>query len=106
MLKQAALVLWMPALLKEVELTAALPCQVQALSHTCRHAVTGLICLAELSKPVPCCCLTSIHAGLLCCCRQRQLLPQKLMPALATMQTGSLRRWRLGSPWWMCSQTC
>eukprot|EP00891_Asterochloris_glomerata_P005700 jgi/Astpho2/5700/Aster-02938 len=30
MLKQAALVLWMPALLKEVELTAALPCQAEA----------------------------------------------------------------------------
>ena len=51
---QTALVLWVPAALKEVELTTAWPCQVQLLSQSCRAAVTGSVCLAELSTPVPC----------------------------------------------------
>ena len=51
---QTALVLWMPAVLREVELTTAWPFQVQLLSQSCRPAVIGSICLAELSKPVSC----------------------------------------------------
>ena len=54
MQEQTALVPWMPALLRELELTTAWPCQVQLLSQSCRPAVTGSVCLAGLSKPVPC----------------------------------------------------